>query len=73
MKQMPVESFFAQVGMPSRRAMRANIALRDLSQRKEHRRQLLLRQPVQEVALVLGGIGRLEELHAASPARRNRA
>ena len=64
MKQMPVESFLARVGMPSRLRDRAHFALRDLAQRKQHRRELLLRQPVQEIALVLGRVARLQQLDA---------
>ena len=43
---------------------RTNVALRQFAQRKQHRRQLLLRQLVQEIALVLRRIRRLQQLHA---------
>ncbi len=43
---------------------RPDLALGHLAQRKQHRRQLLLRQLVQEVALVLGRVDRLQQLDA---------
>ena len=64
MKQMPVESFFAQVGMPSRLAIARTSRFVDLAERKQHRRQLRLREPVQEVALVLRRVDRLQQLDA---------
>ena len=59
--------------MPSRARDRAHVALRHIAQRKQHRRELLLRQPVQEVALVLGRVDGLQQLEAAVAARRTRA
>ncbi len=43
----------------------AHARLRDLAQRKQRARELRLVQPVQEVALVLGVVERLEQLEAA--------
>ena len=61
---MPVESFFACVGMPFAPRDRAHVALLDLAQREQHGCQLPLRKPVQEVALVLRRVERLQEFHA---------
>ena len=43
---------------------RAHVALRHLAQRKQRRRKLRLRQPVQEIRLVLRRVGRLQQLDA---------
>ncbi len=53
---------------PRRNALLArdapHVALVHVPERKHHRRQLLLRQPVQEVALVLGRVAGLQQFHA---------
>jgi hypothetical protein len=51
MKQMPVESFFAWL----------DLRLLQLAHREQHARELLLRQAMQEVALVLAAVRALEE------------
>ena len=66
MKQMPVESFFAQVGIPSRCAIARTSRFADLAQREHDRRQLRLRKLVQEIALVLGRVDGLEQFARAS-------
>ncbi len=42
----------------------AHPGLGELAQRKQHARELLLIEPVQEVALILGAVARLEQLEA---------
>ena len=51
---------------------RAHLALRDPAQRKQHGRQLLLRQLMQEIGLVLRPVERLQELDARAGAARPR-
>ena len=64
MKQMPVESRFACVGRPASRAIARTSRLTRSPSGNSDRGQLFLRQPVQEVALVLRRVRRLEQPHA---------
>ena len=64
MKQIPVESFFAHVGMPSRFAIARTSRFAISPSGNIDGRELRLRELVQEVALVLGRVGGLQELHA---------
>ena len=73
MKQMPVESFFAQVGMPSRFAIARTSRLSSSPSGNSDRRKLRLRQAVQEVALVLGPVDRLQQLTKPRSTSRTRA
>ena len=65
MKQMPVESFLVALGRPMRAAISRTSGLGDARQREDGPRELILVQPVQEVALVLVGVRAAQQLHQA--------
>ena len=71
MKQMPVESFFACVGMPSRRAIARTSRFAISPSGNSTGANCRLRKPMQKVALVLGRIGRLEQFDARRITRRS--